>query len=242
MNTISKHDVGTAAELIGKVAPIAKVSLDLKIGRPGLIAVDIVHGFCTVGRGPLAPAVPNAQVDRMISETVSLARLIGPKLAFRDSHGLGQVEAPYPPHCVSGTGDDMLVDDLAWLNDDPETIVMPKECINGVVGGQRPDGSNVVFDWAKKSGIDRIVVVGICTDICVLNAVTSLLSARTRGFLGGVKDIIVHEPGCATYDLPLDVARGLGLPDSAAHPQEVFHLMGLMIMQNQGAIITGDVK
>lgn len=241
MNAPLKNDPVDLLAMMALVSPLATSTLDLSVGKPGLIVVDEVHGFCTVGRGPLAPAAPNAQVDRMVAETNKLANLIGPKLVFRDSHAPGQVEAPYPTHCVAGTGDDMLVDDLAWLENDPHTTVMPKECINGVIGGIRGDGSNVVFDWAKSSGIDRLVVVGICTDICVLNAVTSLLSARTRGFLGKVEDIIVHEPGCATYDLPLAVARELGLPDTAAHPQDVFHRMGLLVMQNQGALITKDV-
>ncbi|WP_375183446.1 isochorismatase family protein [Marinobacter sp.] len=219
--------------------PVVKTDLDLTVGNHGLIVVDEVHGFCTVGRGPLAPTVPNPQIERMIAETERLAGVIGPKLVFRDSHPPGQAEPPYPEHCVRGTGDDELVDALAFLEERSDALVMPKDCISGVIGGMRPDGSNVVFDWAKRTGIDSIVVVGICTDICVLGVVLPLLSARTRGFLGGVKDIVVHEPACATYDLPLAVARSLDLPDSAAHPQEDFHRMGLLIMQNQGAIITG---
>jgi len=227
-------------EQLAAAVPLATEKLNLEVGRPGLLIVDEVHGFCTVGRGPLAPAAPNPQIDRMIFETNRLARIIGPKLVFRDSHAPGQNEAPYPAHCETGTGDDLLVDDLAWLEGAADTTVMPKECINGVIGGIQPDGSNIVFDWAAKTKIDTLVVVGICTDICVLTAVTSLLSARTRGFLGAVERILVHEPGCATYDLPLDVAVSLGLPGAAAHPQDVFHRMGLLVMQNQGAVITGN--
>ncbi len=240
MNAIPKDIAAVTIETAS--VPLARVDLDLTTGHHGLIVVDEVHGFCTVGRGPLAPPAPNAQIERMIAETDRLARLIGPKLVFRDSHPPGQVEAPYPAHCVHGTGDDMLVDALAWLETAPLTTVMPKACISGIIGGERPDGSNVVYDWVNHSGIDTIVVVGICTDICVLGVVLPLLSARTRGFLGAVDRILVHEPGCATYDLPLDVARSLGLPDSAAHPQDAFHRMGLLIMQNQGAIITGSAS
>lgn len=229
------------SDLIEKTMPLNRSFLNLNSGSHGLIVVDEVHGFCTVGRGPLAPAAPSEQIERMISETDKLARLIGPKLVFRDSHPAGQVEAPYPEHCVVGTGDDMLVDELAWLEGRGDTTVMPKDCINGVIGGIRPDGSNIVFDWARDSKLDAIVVVGICTDICVMNAVTSLLSARTRGFLGGVRDIIVHEPGCATYDLPLEMARALGMPDAAAHPRDFFHQSALLMMQNQGAVITGEI-
>lgn len=63
----------------------------------------------------------------------------------------------------------------------------------------------------------KILVVGICTDICVLDFVCSTLSARNRRFLGPLEDVIVYSPGCATYDLPVHVADTI--PDALAHPQ-----------------------
>ena len=54
--------------------PIALGRFDPASKPTGLVIVDEVHGFCTVGCGPLAPACPNAQVDRMVTETVGLAR------------------------------------------------------------------------------------------------------------------------------------------------------------------------
>lgn len=230
-----------AAAAVRAETPIVSAEYDASSGPTGLLIVDEVHGFCTVGRGPLAPPVPNSQVIRMIEETDALATKIGPKIVLRDSHPPGQVEAPYPEHCVRGSGDDELVEQLAWLERDANAVVIPKECINGVIGAMRPDGSNAIFDFIREHRLRNLVAVGICTDICVLTAVTTLLSARTRGFLGDLRDIVVYEPGCATYDLPLDAARSLGLPDSAAHPQELYHAMGLAIMQNQGAILAGTI-
>lgn len=63
----------------------------------------------------------------------------------------------------------------------------------------------------------QILVVGICTDICVLDFVCSALSARNRGLLTPLKDVIVYSGGCATFDLPLHVASGI--PGALAHPQ-----------------------
>lgn len=59
--------------------------------------------------------------------------------------------------------------------------------------------------------------MGICTDICVLDFVCSALSARNRGLLTPLKDVIVYSGGCATFDLPLHVASGI--PGALAHPQ-----------------------
>lgn len=61
------------------------------------------------------------------------------------------------------------------------------------------------------------MVVGICTDICVLDFVCSALSTRNRGFLAPLEDVIVFSRACATFDIPLHVARAV--KDVTAHPQ-----------------------
>lgn len=63
----------------------------------------------------------------------------------------------------------------------------------------------------------KLLVVGICTDICVLDFVSSALSARNRGFLSPLEDVVVYSRACATYDLPLHIAETL--KDTIAHPQ-----------------------
>ena len=60
-------------------------------------------------------------------------------------------------------------------------------------------------------------MVGICTDICVLDFVSSALSARNRGFVASLQDVIVCSKACATFDLPIHVARDL--KGAIAHPQ-----------------------
>lgn len=215
--------------------------------RTGLIVVDEINGFCTPGRGPLAPMTQDDRIELMIGETSAMARrfldLGRPVLVFRDTHLPGTTEPPFPPHCMAGSGDELLVDRLRWLERAGDGVsFLDKDVINGVVGGIRPDGSNVVFDWVRENDLQAVVFQGICTDICILDAVVTMLSARNHRFegepmLGGLKDIVVHEPGCATYDLPLDTARILGLPDTAAHPQGLAHHMGLWVMQSRGAIL-----
>lgn len=63
----------------------------------------------------------------------------------------------------------------------------------------------------------KILVLGICTDICVLDFVCTTLSARNRRFLEPLEDVIVYSRGCATFDLPVDVVKSM--KDVAAHPQ-----------------------
>lgn len=63
----------------------------------------------------------------------------------------------------------------------------------------------------------KIVVVGICTDICVFDFVATALSARNHGVLHPLEDVVVYSHACATYDLPLHVAKDI--IGAQAHPQ-----------------------
>lgn len=225
--------------------PVAPVDLVLGKQKTGLVIVDEVNGFATVGAGNLAPPTPNAQVATMVAETDRLARAFTEKgwqiLAFLDTHVPGKPEPPYPPHCEAGTGEEELVPELTWLEEDPNTTLVRKDCINGFVGAIRPDGSNAVVDWVNGARLERLLVVGICTDICVMDFVLTLLSARNHDLMPSLKDISVYSEGCSTYDLPLSVAESLGLPKTAAHPQDLTHHMGLYFMASRGAEIVGKV-
>lgn len=234
-----------ALDAVRRELPTALGRFDPAAQPTGLVIVDEVHGFCTVGCGPLAPAVPNAQVARMVEETVALARRFEaagwPIAAFLDTHVPGKPEPPYPPHCEEGTGQEELVDELSWLGSSADALLIRKDCINGFVGAIGPDGRNRIADWIVDRRLKAVLVVGICTDICVMDFVLTLLSARNHGMLGGLEHVVVYEPGCATYDLPLETARSLGLPDTAAHPQDATHHLGLYFMASRGAVLAGEL-
>ncbi|MEE8546434.1 MAG: isochorismatase family protein, partial [Alphaproteobacteria bacterium] len=102
--------------------PIELGALEVGERAIGLVIVDEVNGFATVGAGNLAPAADNPQVTRMVDETDRLARGFAdrgrPILAFLDTHQPGKPEPPYPPHCEAGTGEEELVPKLKWLEDE----------------------------------------------------------------------------------------------------------------------------
>lgn len=230
--------------LIDQLRDLLPIAIgDVAIGRrrTGLVIVDEVNGFATVGCGPLAPPVEDAQVTQMIAETDTLARDYSargwPILAFLDTHDPDRPEPPYPPHCIRGSGDDELVPQLSWLNSDPQATLVRKDCINGFIGAAGPDGSNAFVAWANARRLQELVVVGICTDICVMDFVLTTLSARNHGLFTDLEDIIVHADGCSTYHLPKEVALDIGLPGHAAHPQDVTHYMGLYFMASRGAVL-----
>lgn len=243
---------GALLEQLRAQLPIATVAWEVK-GPTGLVIVDEVNGFCTVGAGNLAPPAPDAQISRMVEETDRLARRFvaakRPVLAFLDTHEPGKPEPPYPPHCERGTGEENLVRELEWLADEPDVTLIRKDCINGFVGameatpirGAHGATHNRCVDWVNAHRLRAIVAVGICTDICVMDFVLTLLSARNHGLMPTLKDVVVLEPACATYDLPLETARALSLPDTAAHPQAQTHHMGLYFMASRGAVLAREL-
>src|SRR3546814_3343318 len=106
--------------------------------------------------------------------------------------------------------------------------------MNGFVGASGKDGRNAVVDWVNANKLQRLLVVGICTDICVMDFVLTLLSARNHDLMPTLKDISVHAGACATYDLPKEAAESLGLPETATHPQDLTHHLGLYFMASRG--------
>jgi nicotinamidase-related amidase len=234
------------------VFPLADLPLDLApfamAGRSvGLVVVDEVNGFATAGCGPLAPVGPDARIDQVIAETDRLARGFEargqPILVFLDSHVPGKPEPPYPPHCEIGSGHENLVPALSWLERSVQATLLRKDCINGFIGAIDPiDGNNAVVDWVNQHGLDAVLVVGICTDICVMDFVLTLLSARNHGLMPSLADVVVFEPGCATYDLPRTAVEALGLPATATHPRALAHHMGLYLMASRGAVLASRLK
>ena len=243
MNPNSENKILEA--LLRQAMPVLMTRLQISVSGTGLVIVDEVNGFASVGCGNLAPPVDNPQVTQMVSETDRLAREFQargwPILAFLDTHEVGKPEPPYPPHCEKGTGEEELVPELKWLEEERAATLLRKDCINGFVGAFRPDGGNGLIDWVNENSLERLLVVGICTDICVMDFVLTTLSARNHGMMPTLKDIAVYATGCSTYDLPLETARGLGLPETAAHPQEATHYMGLYFMASRGAELVDGV-
>ncbi len=236
-----------ALDAVREQLPVALCAFDTGGLKCGLVVVDEVNGFATVGAGALAPREPNAQVSRMVEETDRLARVFAgrglPIAAFLDTHEPGKPEPPYPPHCERGTGEEELVPALAWFHDCPQATLMRKDCINGFVGAQALDGGeNGMVRWVNDNGLEAIVIVGICTDICVMDFVLTMLSARNHAMMPALRDIVVYEAGCATYDLPREAALSLGLQETASHPQTLTHHLGLYFMASRGAVLASSVR
>lgn len=215
--------------------------------RPGLVIVDLIKGFTEVGAGPLAPLEPNDQINSMIREISTIADLFNkrgqPMFFFRDSHDPQKFEPPYPPHCLEGTEEAEIADELKWLATSAHITFQKKECINGFVGAMDKNGQNHFINWVKDHKLTHLIFTGICTDVCVMDLVLISLSARNRTFFGSdLKEIIVYEPGCATYEITHEMCEKYALPDETRHPQALAHHLGLYFMASRGAIIANELR
>lgn len=209
----------------------------------GLVIVDAVVGFTR--RGNLADArhmVP--MVQRIAAIYRDLADRLGDRLrvlCFLDRHHADIPEPPYPPHCVTGTGEDLLDPDLEFLQADPRVTFVAKDCINGFVGAiDRATGHNAFCQWVIDHGLRTLLVTGDCTDICVSDFVLSTLSARNHGLLTAVDAdadrtayaaaitglrVAVLADACDTFDAP------------GVHERAAAHHVGLWMMASRGAVV-----
>lgn len=223
--------------------------------RATLVMMDEVNGFCKPGCGNLAPREVDPAIESVIEVSNSLAKKFfaaGKRIiAFRDCHK--GIERPYLLHCQEGTEETELVEQLQWLGNGirqmgDQVFIMPKSCTNVWIGRETITDnrgvtqlSNDLLFILSSTRTKIVVVVGLCTDICDMQLVHSLMSAINCGLLPDLEHVVVCVPGCTTYDLPLDVCRQLNLPASSAHPRGPAHHIGLYQMQQAGAILAKEV-
>ncbi len=213
----------------------------------GRVIVDANRGFMTAGCGPLAPPPEGDPVieaaEQVIIEQARQAAARGDViLALSDCHDAEQVEFPYPPHCQVGSGDELLVDGLRWLEEHSSATVIYKRCFDALIATMHEEG-NQVIDWVNRHHLEVVVIDGgICSEICVQGFVNSLCSARTRGLMPQLRDVVVYVPGVVSYHLPEEAVESLGLPPEALHERDIFHHMGLASMARHGALLADHLQ
>ncbi|KAJ6930271.1 hypothetical protein NC652_013951 [Populus alba x Populus x berolinensis] len=84
--------VSQAIDLLKKELPVEEGRLHLNgdgAKTTGLVLVDLVNGFCTVGAGNLAPKVADKQISEMVEESARIARLFCEKKWPELMHHIG---------------------------------------------------------------------------------------------------------------------------------------------------------
>ena len=163
---------------------------ELKKIRELLIVVDMVNGF--VREGAMADPyiehiIPN--IEKMVKEFLNEEGHAA--IFIKDNHEEDCKEfLRYPKHCVIGTSEALLVDELIPYEE--YGYVYPKNSTSAIFA------PNFLDDISKMENLEKVYGVGCCTDICVNNLVVPLqnyFDQEDRNV-----EIIVPMDSVETYD------------------------------------------
>lgn len=125
-----------------------------------LINVDMVNGFVKKG------AMADSYIEHIIPEHIKLMKQIKEKeeaiAIIKDTHKENCREFNrYPAHCVEGTEEADLIDELKQFEED--ALVYLKNSTSTIYA------PNFLEDIDKMINLKEIIIIGCCTDICILN-------------------------------------------------------------------------
>lgn len=125
-----------------------------------LIVVDMVNGFIREG------AMADKNIEHIIPKIVDLLKIYNKednKIIFiKDCHKKDSIEfETYPEHCVEGTNESELVDELKEF--ETNANIYEKNSTSAIFA------EKFIKDIDNLEEIKEITIVGCCTDICVLN-------------------------------------------------------------------------
>lgn len=165
---------------------------NLKVYKGMLIVVDMVNGFVREGvlhDEKIADIIPR-QIELIID-----AKSRGDLIVFiKDTHDENAVEFKRfggTKHCVRGTSEANLVDELLPFENDEDTISIEK---NSTSFMEAPEFRNLI---AELYNIERVDVVGCCTDICDFNGTMGLANYFDQ--TNRNVELNVHTDAVATY-------------------------------------------
>lgn len=178
-----------------------------------LVIVDMIEGFVNFG------ALADKKIDKITPNILKLVKKVNKKntkiIAFRDSHGETDEEfKTFPVHCLKGTPESQFIPQIKAIEKEID-LDIEKDTTNGFV-------TEEFQILVKQIAFDNIIVTGCCTDICVLNFVTSYINYIKENKLK--TKIIVMEDACYTFD-------------GENHNAEEFHNKAISKMKAMGATI-----
>ena len=156
-----------------------------------LINIDMVKGFVESG------AMSDKYIKHIIPEHIRLMKNMNGKeekiVFIKDCHKENCIEfKSYPKHCVEGTEEVELADELKVFEKD--ALVYKKNSTSMMYA------PNFLEDIEKMINLKEVIIVGCCTDICVLNAAIPLKNYFDQNDLD-VK-VTIPKNAVETYDAP----------------------------------------
>lgn len=178
-----------------------------------LIVVDMVNGFVTLGN------MADETIGHIIPECERLVKLFikrGDEVVFiKDSHESDCAEfSKFPIHCVIGTYESELVDALKKYEEKATTF-----CKNSTSAMFAPG----FLSWLSTiREADEVVIIGCCTDICVMNLAIPLQNYFDQENLP-IK-VVTPKNAVETYDSP-------------QHNRDEYNAMAFKFLKQAGIIV-----
>lgn len=184
-----------------------------------LISLDIINGFVKIGN------LASERVNNILPNVVKLHKSLKhfPKIFMMDQHTCDSVEFEiYPPHCLKGSDEGKIVDELIEFNND-KAIEIYKNSTNGFL-------TSAFSEWLKKhTNITNFIVVGDCTDICIKHFSLTLNS-------------YFHEKNIKSRILiPIDCVETFDLEETY-HNGDLMNIMSLYEMKSNGIELYKGIK
>lgn len=202
-NEFMKEATGFLSYLYDAFSDLPELAVtELKPEGSALIIVDMINGFVKEGKlsSPRVFQI-NGRVARLAEEC--LRRNIE-VIAFADCHNEDSPEfSSYPRHCVRGTTESALTDELKALDG---IQIIEKNSTNGFLEEQ------FQAFLRERPQTDTFLVTGCCTDLCVQQFCLTLKTHFNKE--NRPCRIIVPSELTATFDLP---SHNGGFSDMAAY-------------------------
>lgn len=174
-----------------------------------LIIVDMVNGFVRDG------AMADKYIEHIIPEQIKLINNLDDmkQLIFiKEAHEEDSIEFKrYPKHCIKGTFEAELVDELKSFENNAKVFEKNSTCAIF-----NKDLLTYINEFIN---LKKVTVVGCCTDICVMNLAIPLKNYFDE-FNKDI-DVIVVKDATETYD-------------SDVHNRELYNDMAYEIMKQAG--------
>lgn len=188
--------------------------------KSALFIVDMNNGFSRKG------ALSSSRVENIIHNVENITEKFvnnnHPVYAFTDCHNGDAIEfEDYPVHCVRGTEESELVDELQKFKDNIKLI--EKNSTNGFL----EDGVDEIIKFLCRDGYEEFVIIGCCTDICVCNFAMTLKCYINKENQHG--KVIVPLEGVETFD-------------SIYHPGDFMNMVALKLMSQNGINLVNNIK
>ena len=185
-----------------------------------LVVVDVINGFINEGNmkdSYIRHIIPG--IEELVKEYIS-----NPKsevFYIRDSHKVDSMEfKKFPLHCLEGTSESEMVEELVAYQDRVRAYFKNSTSAMFAKG--------LMTDLDKMNKLKQVVVVGCCSDICIINFALPLINYFDED--NKSVEIVVREDLIETYD-------------ASYHSREEYNDISIKLLKQAGIKVEkGKVK